>query len=45
MPKWLLALFECVGVALVVAGVAVWSWPAALIVLGVALIAMCEARG
>ena len=45
MPKWMLVFVELVGVALVVAGVALWSVPAALIVAGVVAVAACEVRG
>lgn len=38
-------LIELVGVALVVAGVALWSVPLALVVAGLAVIAAVEVRG
>lgn len=45
MPKRMLVLIvEILGVACVVAGFAVWYWPAALIVAGVTLVAACEVR-
>lgn len=46
-PVWarvVLLLVELVGVALIVAGVAAWSVPAALIVAGAALVGVCEVR-
>lgn len=45
MPKWMLALCEVTGVALVAVGVAMWSVPAALVLLGVVAVVACEVRG
>lgn len=40
-----LLLLELAGLALVVAGVALWSVPAALVIAGLAVIVGCERQG
>lgn len=45
MRQKLLVVLETVGVGFIVAGISVWSVPAACVTAGVALIAACEVRG
>jgi cytochrome c-type biogenesis protein CcmH/NrfF len=45
MRKRLLFAGEAVGVGITTAGVALWSVPAALVLLGGAIVAACEVRG
>lgn len=36
---------EVAALVMACAGIAVWSWPAAMVVLGVVVIVACEVRG